>query len=155
MGYFSTTPAPPLTYEIIPQVVTLLKAGSTLTTALGGSSNIYGFSHPVDRSGSGWKHVVVREPVRPPINEAINKYRSYRFEVMVEVHETVVNPHQFIQAAHKEIFDLLVNQSLSPTKCAVVLPVERRTMPTAPMYDPSDHALFSTAQFIITIKPLE
>jgi len=154
MSYYDTTPAPPQTHEIIPAITTLLKAGATLTTALGGASKIYDRRFPHDLDGKGWKRLLVREPLRPPTREAIHSYRKFLFDVLLEVHEDVPNPDQFLQAAHNEVHSLLNGQTLSPTKAAVALPIERRTLPSATAYDRQAHSYYSVALYTITLKPV-
>lgn len=152
--YYNTSPAPPQTYETIPAIATLLRAGSTLTAALGGSSRIYAEYSTLDKTLTNWKHLVVREPIRPSLAESIHRYADFRFDVFIEVSETTPNPRQFLQAAHAEVFSLLVGQTLSMTKAAVALPIERRQAPMAAQYDPVDHSYFSAARYSITLKPL-
>jgi len=154
MSYYDISPAPPQTNEIIPLIAALLTADSNLTTALGGSGQVLQYRLPADMSGNGWKRLLVREPIRPPSREAIHNYRNFIFDIMIEVHEDVPNPDQFLQAAHARVHTLLSGQTISPTKAEVALPVERRTLPTATAYDKGDHSYYSTAQYLLTLKPV-
>lgn len=151
---YKTTPAPAQTFEVVPAVVTLLRADATLVAAIGGSSLIYSRRITNDKTGNNWKLILVREPVRPSVVEASHRYQNFIFDVMIEVHETVPNADQFLQKAHADVFALLVGQSISLTKGEVALPIERRSVPTSTEYDPMDHSYFSTAQYNLVIKPI-
>lgn len=150
-GYYDTAPAPPQTHAIISAAADLLRADTADLMMV--IDYVYDQRIPLERDDVPFRFIVVREPVRPGFLEPQNRIRNLLFDVVVFAHEETKNVDTFLSGVHARVFELLVGQTLSTSTAGIVLPTERRNVPTPALYDPSDHSYTSAATFATVIKP--
>ena len=151
MSYSDATSTPAQGFEVIEEVVDLLQAVSTLTSALGGSGYIYEHRAP-EPAGGQWKRCVVRAPIRGE-GSRINagKVKGFRFDVMFEVQEQVEKPDQFLAQAHDVAYQNLVGQLLTLTRGTPIGTIQPYSEATAAAFDADDHSFYSTAGYVVAL----
>jgi hypothetical protein len=97
---------------------------------------------------------VVRQPVQA-IGYRVNagNTKGQRFDVMVEVQESVEKPEQFLAQAHDLIYQALVGQALTLTRGTPIGTIQAYSEPTAAAYDADDNSFYSTAGYVLAMMP--
>lgn len=161
MAHLSTTPTPPLTWEIPGAVVTLLST-ARMDALLYGSGRVYDRERtPAEPEGPDrkpWGRVVVKlvDPVGGQVQEYPGREKVQRFLVLAEVHDPGggLSPRRALQAIQLEAFSALEGQTLSLTKAGVEFPVWRVGMVNdEPIWDEDHGTWVQSAEYRMVIGP--
>lgn len=159
-GYTDSDRLPAAGFEVVEAVRALIDADTTLRAALGGAGRVFGHrtefttAETDSKSGDTWKRVVVREPVTPE-GPRLNVARTFgiRIDVMVEVQERTPRPDQFLDQAHRNVFEAIVGQTITLNRGAAIGTVHPLAAPSVAAYDSDDHSFYSTASFVLAVQP--
>lgn len=148
---------PPETYELVPALATLIEASADVQNLLGdlGTVDRHEFSKPPSATAP-WLRVLVREPWIPYVPESSQAVRWVPVEIVVQASAARVDgwdPYLSSSALHAAVYEAIVGQSPALEYAGVVLPLQRQTAPTRPVYDDGHDAYESTSVYRITLKP--
>lgn len=144
----------PQPYEIIDLVVTGLKDDNTISTAFGGSANI--FAHRVGTvKPTSRKWLIIRQKI---MIGGVMEHNSGWIKVAVQA-MTVCNPElrnadKWHSALQNRINKYFVDTFVTlPILSEVVIPMHRTFGAPAPVHDQLDDTLYTTSEFEIVLAP--
>lgn len=160
MAYLSTTPTPPLTWEIPGAVKTLLST-VRMAALLYGSGRVYvqedAPAEPEEREKKPWGRVVVMLADRlAPFQEPAGRERVVRILVKAEVNDPGgdFNVTRALEAIQLEAFNALEGKTVTVTKAGVRFPVWRVGLVNLrPVWDEEHGTWVLTSEFRTVLKP--
>jgi hypothetical protein len=160
MGWFNPAPAPPRTDQVCPAIRDRLRAAGTLDTILGGPNRIFTDADEFARGGSekqAWGRGVVLLPRRNWESAAEAPGRQRLLTVMLRFDYNAAggghDPTNELERLHGLAFAQLAGWKPVLTHARALLPLYRRTVPTAPAYEPDSGLWFSYALYHLAIGP--
>lgn len=144
---------PPLRYEAVEALRTLVTAASSIVNAYGVPDASFVYLHATadtDTPGTSKpdRYIVVRERVSLDMPYQTSTGDTVvPIQVMAAIDRRRPNPHKWLAAIHEAVFVAVVNQKPTLTKGRLALPFYRERMPSGAMLDDGDGVWYSTALY--------
>lgn len=161
MAHLSTTPTPPLTWEIPGAVKTLLST-ARMNALLYGTGRVYDVedvpAKAEDRETKPWGRVVVMlaQQVSVPGQEYPGREKLARLLVKAEVNDPggSFSPRRALQAIQLEVFNQLEGKALTLTKAGVMFPLWRvGFVNEEPLWDQDAGVWVQSAEYRCVLEP--